>query len=151
MVMGKLKERYFEHKGFYGSAEVNLREDCLEGRILFIQDIVTYEAKSISKLRKSFENAVDDYFETCKTLGQEPEQPFEGNMNLRLGEDLHREAATYAQINNQNLNKMIVEALESRISDQDVSRRYHLEVIAMILIIGLLIVLVNLGFLQSFN
>ena len=41
------------------------RQVC-RGKILFISDLVTYEAQSPVELQKEFELAVDDYIETSK-------------------------------------------------------------------------------------
>lgn len=64
-----------EYKGYQGSAEVDAETDVLVGKILFITDLVTYEAKTVQSLRKEFQAAVDDYLETCLQLGRDPQQP----------------------------------------------------------------------------
>lgn len=56
----------FTYQGYQGSVETSIEEDVLHGKILFINDLVTYEAVTIKKLRQEFEMAVDDYLETCK-------------------------------------------------------------------------------------
>jgi predicted HicB family RNase H-like nuclease len=40
----------FQYKGFVGSIEVDSEDKCLHGKLLYINDLVTYEATSIIKL-----------------------------------------------------------------------------------------------------
>jgi len=39
-----------KYKDFIGSVEVSLKDACLYGKILFINDLVTYQADSIKKI-----------------------------------------------------------------------------------------------------
>jgi predicted HicB family RNase H-like nuclease len=55
--------------GYQGSAEVSLEDDCLCGKLLFISDLVTYEAQTVPGLRKAFEQAVEFYLEKCAEMG----------------------------------------------------------------------------------
>ena len=68
----------FDYKGYQGSIEVDVESNLLHGKILFVTDLVTYEAKDVAELRREFEAAVDDYLTTCKQLGRDPQQPFSG-------------------------------------------------------------------------
>ena len=49
-----------EHNGYQGSIEVDVGTGLLFGKILFVNDLVTYEAKTVPDLRKEFQAAVDD-------------------------------------------------------------------------------------------
>ena len=62
---------YLEYKGYYGSVEVSLDDNVLRGKILFVSDLVTYEADSVNGLRTAFEESVDDYsaFKKMKMKG----------------------------------------------------------------------------------
>ena len=66
----------FQYKGYFGSAEVNVADNIMYGKLLFIDDIVTYVAESPGKLKAAFEEAVDDYLQTCAELGDEPNVPY---------------------------------------------------------------------------
>ena len=50
----------FTYQGYQGSVETSIEDDVLHGKILFINDLVTYEATTIKKLRQEFELAVPD-------------------------------------------------------------------------------------------
>jgi predicted HicB family RNase H-like nuclease len=63
-------------------------------------------------LRQAFEEAVDDYLDTCREQEKEPEQPFKGSFNIRVGSSLHRRLAFEAMKKGVTLNKYIVDMLE---------------------------------------
>ncbi|MCO5119186.1 MAG: type II toxin-antitoxin system HicB family antitoxin [Burkholderiaceae bacterium] len=81
------------------------------GRILFIDDLVTYEANTPDLLQKEFEAAVDDYVETCAQVGKAPQRPFKGLFNVRVPPALHRAAALRAARDGVALNEVVVKAL----------------------------------------
>ena len=72
-----------KYKDFEGSAELDMERQVCRGKLLFIDDLVTYEAASIANLQSEFEAAVDDYLETCKSLGRDPKRPLKGLFNVR--------------------------------------------------------------------
>lgn len=116
---------YFDYKGYHGSAEVCTQSKILHGKIQFIQDLVTYEATSIEDLKAEFESAVDDYLETCKALGKEPDKEFRGSFNVRLGSELHREVAIAAFRNGKTLNEFIKEAVSHELAPQNWHEEVH--------------------------
>lgn len=101
-----------EYKGYSGSIEVSIEDACLYGKILFITDIVTFEAETPQELKKAFESAVDDYVITCEEIGKEPQKPFKGTFNIRISPELHREAAVAAQRNGISLNELTERAIQ---------------------------------------
>ena len=46
------------------------------GRILFINDLISYRSDTPRDLQSEFEAAVEDYLETCDAISKEPEQSF---------------------------------------------------------------------------
>jgi predicted HicB family RNase H-like nuclease len=52
----------FSYKGFIGSIEADPKAKCLYGRLLYINDLISYEADTVGMLEKEFKNAVNDYF-----------------------------------------------------------------------------------------
>jgi predicted HicB family RNase H-like nuclease len=106
------------YKGYTGSIEVSVEDGCLFGKIQFINDLVGYEGETVDELRQSFQSAVDGYLDTCKELGEEPEKPFKGSFNVRIGSELHREAAVAASQDGISLNEFVArgvkEAIERR-------------------------------------
>jgi predicted HicB family RNase H-like nuclease len=77
-----MSEKTLAHRGYCGSIEVSLEDNCLHGKVLFIHDLVTYEADSASALRRAFHDAVDYYLDKCAREGKDAEQPFSGSTTL---------------------------------------------------------------------
>jgi len=67
-----------EHRGYYGSIEISHEDNCLFGKLQFIRALVSYEGATVGELTKAFQDAVDDYLDTCETLGRVPETPCKG-------------------------------------------------------------------------
>jgi len=113
-----------EYKGYQGSAEFDLKTGVLFGKILFVTDLVTYEAETVPALENEFHLAVDDYLETCQQLGRNPQQPCSGIFNVRVGPDLHRAAVIKAQKEGVKLNAVMVSALEQYLSDATIKHAH---------------------------
>lgn len=54
------------YNGYSGSAVIDFHDNILYGRILFIDDIITYEGLSPEQLIHEFEDAVERYIEYTK-------------------------------------------------------------------------------------
>jgi len=100
------------YKGYCGSVHYDDDERIFFGKIEFIRALASYEATNAKQLRKAFEEAVNDYLELCTAQGMEPEQPFKGTFNVRVGPDLHRRVAIAAKRLNTSLNKFIADTLD---------------------------------------
>ncbi|MCE2928863.1 MAG: type II toxin-antitoxin system HicB family antitoxin [Candidatus Caenarcaniphilales bacterium] len=101
-----------EYKGYYGSVNFSAEDKVFYGKLEFINSAIMFEGTDIKSLEKDFKNAVEDYLTLCQKKGIDPQRPFKGSFNVRTGEDLHRKLVVYAEKNDLNLNKVVVEALE---------------------------------------
>jgi predicted HicB family RNase H-like nuclease len=55
-----------QHKDYYGSVHFDDEDLIFHGKIEFIRALISYEATNAKGLKKSFEEAVDDYLATCQ-------------------------------------------------------------------------------------
>lgn len=115
----------FKYKGYFGSIDISIDDDVLYGKLECINDLVTYEAKTIEGLRKAFEEAVEDYIETCKELGRTPEKTMSGTFNVRIGSSLHKEAYLAARSLKMSLNDYVKKAIEHEVSDK---KEFHFHI-----------------------
>jgi predicted HicB family RNase H-like nuclease len=119
-----------KYKDYEGSAELEMSRNMCRGKILFIDDLVTYEAASPAELQKEFEAAVDDYLDTCKAVGKEPARPFRGLFNVRVSPALHRAAALRAAADGVSLNEVVLRALNAYVRPvAEVNQRMRIAVI----------------------
>jgi predicted HicB family RNase H-like nuclease len=100
------------YKDYYGSYHLDIEAKVFYGKLEFIKALITYEASTAKGLQKAFVEAVDDYLAMCEQEGIEPERPFKGSFNVRVGEELHRKAALAAASAGITLNQFICETLE---------------------------------------
>jgi hypothetical protein len=56
--------------------------------------------------------------EVCEARGEEPEKPFSGKLNVRLGSDLHRAVAVAAAARGESINSWLIHVV-SIAAEQD--------------------------------
>ena len=113
----KLKTTKLTHKGFTGSGEMSLEDECLIGRIQFIDDIISYEGATVAELVENFRVAVDHYLDYCKRTGKPANKPYSGTFNVRIGPQLHREAVVAANAASVNLNEFVSTAIQMAVKN----------------------------------
>ena len=101
-----------QYKGYYGSVHYSDEDRVFYGKVEFIRALISYEGTDVQSLRQAFEEAIDDFLETCKEKGIEVERPFKGSFNVRVGADLHRRIALAAERKGLTLNRYIADILE---------------------------------------
>ena len=104
------------YKGFTGSMDVSDEDDCLFGKILFINDLITYEGQTVAELKRAFKEAVDGYIEHCQEVGKEPNKPYSGSLNVRIGGERHKQVAQRAASQGISLNQFIADAVDVALS-----------------------------------
>ena len=104
------------HKGFAARVEYSEEDGCFIGHVAGIRDVIGFHGESVTELRAAFEEAEDDYLETCKKLGQEPNHPYSGQFRLRLPPDLHARAAMAAETRGKSLNAWVADVIERSIT-----------------------------------
>ena len=117
-----------KYKDYEGSAELDMMRGVCRGKILFVDDLVTYEASAPVDLQREFEAAVDDYLETCATLGKTPHRSLRGMFNVRVAPDIHRAASLRALAEGVSLNDVVVRALEAFLSTKKVEVNHTVNV-----------------------
>ncbi|MDE0183685.1 MAG: hypothetical protein OXL39_20200 [Caldilineaceae bacterium] len=64
-----------EYKGYTAHFAFSEDDGGFVGHIEVIDDIVGFHGDTVEELRAAFEEAVDDYVETCEKLERSPEKP----------------------------------------------------------------------------
>lgn len=100
------------YKKYTGSVNYDPDDRIFFGRVLGINDIISYEGKSVDELENDFQGAVNDYIKLCKSTNKKPEKPYSGKFNVRIPSDLHSIIAQKAKSRNISLNKWAIEAFE---------------------------------------
>ena len=63
------------YKGYIALIEYSNADSCFIGHIAGIDDVVGFHGESVAELRAAFEEAVDDYVQTCEKLDRPPQKP----------------------------------------------------------------------------
>jgi predicted HicB family RNase H-like nuclease len=109
-----------QYKGYLGSIECNPEENCLRGKILYITDLVTYEAGTPAEVKTAFEEAVDDYLATCAQVGKDADKSFKGTFNVRMAPEQHKAAAVAAVLERTTLNDFVSQAVAEKLAGREV-------------------------------
>lgn len=67
------------------------------GEVINLTDVITFQGRSVEELRQAFADSVADYLDFCRTRGEEPEQPFSGQLSVKVDPALHRAVVTAAR------------------------------------------------------
>ena len=63
--------QFVECRGYIGSIEYDAENNVYYGKLLNINDLVSYHADNIIELGKHYREAVDDYISFKKAIGKE--------------------------------------------------------------------------------
>ncbi len=93
------------YKGYAARIDYSNGDGCFIGHIADINDIVGFHGESVAELRAAFEEAVDDYLQTCEKLNRPPQKPYSGNLMLRIPPEVHAAIATAAEVSGKSINQ----------------------------------------------
>jgi predicted HicB family RNase H-like nuclease len=106
-----------QYKGY--TARVNFDDDAgiFHGEVIDLRDVITFQGRSVERLREAFKESVDDYLDFCAARNEEPEKPFSGKLMVRIDPELHRKIHIQAQMRNKSLNSWISDVLTTAIDE----------------------------------
>lgn len=105
-----------KYKDYLASVQFNAEDEVFHGKILGINDLVNFEGTTVKELKKALVAAVEDYLETCKMLKKEPDKTYKGSFNVRIPQELHRQAAITSAQRNMSLNDFVRYAIDFTLS-----------------------------------
>lgn len=101
------------YQGYAARIEYSDEDGCFVGHVAGIRDVIGFHGESVAELRAAFEEAVDDYLQTCAQLGRPAQRPYSGRLMLRLPPEVHAHAAMMAEARGKSLNQWAAEVLAS--------------------------------------
>ena len=116
-----MADNMLKYKDFYGSVEYSAADECFWGKIIGISDLVTFEGDNVETLKRSFEEAVEDYLVLCKEAGKNPQKSYKGSFSIRISPELHKEAAIIAGKSGMSLNAFVEKAIYDEVQSRHVS------------------------------
>lgn len=103
--------RTMKYKGYQGSIEYSKEDGCMYGKVLGIDDCITYEGDDKKALEEDFHMALEAYFESCATRGVKPRKPYSGTVSFHISPDDHSTIAAKAAKAGMSLSGYIRHAL----------------------------------------
>ncbi len=111
-----------EYKGYFANVRFSAEDEVFFGKLVGINDLVSFEGDTVKALKAAFHEAVDDYLLTCEELGKQPDKIFKGVFNVRIPSELHRKAAIVAATRNVTLNDLVKTAIDRLLNDNTADR-----------------------------
>jgi predicted HicB family RNase H-like nuclease len=99
------------YKGYATSMVFDAEDKIIVGRVLDIDDIISFHGESVVDFEANFHAAIDHYVAASKALGSEPEKPASGKVMLRIAPEVHAAALKAAARSGTSLNKWAEKAL----------------------------------------
>jgi predicted HicB family RNase H-like nuclease len=99
------------YSGYAARIEYSDEDGCFIGHIAGIRDVVGFHGESVAALRSTFEQAVDDYLETCEKLNRPPQRSYSGKLMLRIPPEIHAAVATAAKVSGKSINQWAADTL----------------------------------------
>ncbi len=98
-----------KYKGYNALIEYSEEDGCFVGHIAGITDIVGFHGDTVQQLQEAFEEAVEDYLETCQRLNKPPQKPYSGDLKLRIPPDIHVAIVRAAEASEKNLEQWVTD------------------------------------------
>jgi predicted HicB family RNase H-like nuclease len=114
-----------QYRGYVASMIFEAEDKVIVGRVLDVDDIITFHGESVDEFESNFHTIIDDYITACEKLGATPEKPASGRLMLRVSPTVHAAALKAAARKGISLNKWAEQALRtaSRKADSQRSSR----------------------------
>ena len=90
---------------------------------------MSFEGNTVSELKQSFEEAVNDYIILCKTSGKRIEKSYKGSFNVRIAPELHKKAKLLSVMQGISLNQFIQKAVEQEVIRESLKISYDVKTI----------------------
>lgn len=97
-----------KYKGYNETHQYNEDDQIYHGRVRGINDIITFEGKTLKELKKSFQDMIDFYLESCKKDNIPAEKPYSGKLNISISPKKHLELEKKAMHKGMTLNAFII-------------------------------------------
>lgn len=100
-----------KYKGYTANIEYSSEDKVFLGKLANIKDVILFEGHNPEEIERAFKEAVEDYLESCRKLGDLPEKPYSGKIALRIKPELHSELVKKASMRGLTLTAFITEQL----------------------------------------
>jgi predicted HicB family RNase H-like nuclease len=93
------------YKGYTASMVFDAEDKVIVGRVLDIDDIISFHGGSVTEFESSFHAAIEGYLAASHELGSAAEKPASGKVMLRIAPEVHAASLKAAAMSGTSLNK----------------------------------------------
>ncbi len=93
------------YKGYTASMVFDAEDKIIVGRVLDVDDIISFHGETVAEFEATFHACVDAYIAASRELGTAPEKPASGRLMLRIAPEVHAAALKAAAASGTSLNK----------------------------------------------
>ena len=103
-----------EYKGFQARIEYSPDDEVFFGRVLGVEDFITFEGTTVRELQKDFKNAIDLHIKVCEAEGKR-KTSYSGKVLFRFNRELHARIAAAAARAGKSVNEFGKEVFEDAV------------------------------------
>lgn len=78
------------YRGYNACGDIDEKTDLIKGKVIDVNDSITFEGESVKQFKQAFHDAIDSYLEFCEAENRKPDKPFSGNISYRTTKERHR-------------------------------------------------------------
>jgi predicted HicB family RNase H-like nuclease len=108
---GDTMKNVMTYKGYTARIEFDQRDNIFTGKIIGIEDSITFHGETVKELRTDFQAAIDHYIADCAATGRSPLKAASGKLMLRVSPEIHARALATAKTAGKSLNQWAEEVL----------------------------------------
>ena len=104
----------FTYKNYYAQIEFDYQNKILQGYVVGIKNVVTFQGHDGDEIYINFKKAVDGYLKVCKEVGKKPDKPSSGKVLVRMDPSLHNKVIVESKKAGVSANSWIVDAISKK-------------------------------------
>ncbi|SHE32161.1 Predicted nuclease of the RNAse H fold, HicB family [Modicisalibacter ilicicola DSM 19980] len=90
--------------------------EMFRGEFTGLNGSADFYAESVEALREEGKASLRTFLEVCQEKGIEPVKAYSGKFQVRLSEELHRDAVDAAKARGESLNQFVAQAIQHELS-----------------------------------
>jgi predicted HicB family RNase H-like nuclease len=100
-----------KYKDYTALIEFSDEDDCFIGRVIGINDIVSFDGETVDEIRKNFHDMIEHYINACAHEGRSPNKP-SSEIMVPVSSALYSKIASKAEYDGVPVNTVMETALQ---------------------------------------
>ena len=109
-----------QYKNYTASVVYSNAKDSLTGKVLGMNDLSAFSARTVDGLKDAFHQTIDEYLLGCQEKHTEPARAFTGNITIRIDPAAHEALSLYAVSQGVVLTKVLQSAVYEYLENHNV-------------------------------